>query len=168
MFCLGRWKRVSMKITCICKAVLFSGYPENYQISLKCFFFQSIKRNDEFQFPAVAFVVQKETESEYSCATLYFPRNITFGRLDLWFIFYSFPCTVYATHPRTSFRTHQWVINSFIIIIFYTLERSLWNARHQAWARIMSPIHFLFWKDFRFCLWLKGSDWLSVMSQVWL
>lgn len=81
--------------------------PRKLSDFLRMLFFQSIKRNDEFQFPAVAFAVQKETESEYSCATLYFPRNITFGRLDLWFIFYSFPCIVYTTHPRTSFRTHQ-------------------------------------------------------------
>jgi len=40
--------------------LLFSGYPENYQMPLKQFF-QSIKHNDEFQFKAVVFMVQKET-----------------------------------------------------------------------------------------------------------
>lgn len=40
--------------------LLLNGYPENYQMSLKQFF-QPIKHNDEFQFPAVAFAVQKET-----------------------------------------------------------------------------------------------------------
>lgn len=45
--------------------------PKNYHVSLKQLF-QSIKHGYEFQFPAVAFVVQKGTKSKYSCASLYF------------------------------------------------------------------------------------------------